>query len=192
MNSVILHGGREPHAGLDAACDHLADAFTGLGATVRTLRLAEMRIRPCAGCFGCWLRTPGECVHDDDGREVARALVEADVRVFLTPVTFGGYSSLIKTAEERGIPTISPLFRTIAGEMHHRRRYDYPSVLLAVGWQEAADAESAAVFASLVRRNGLNLHALAAESLVLTAALPAAEQRERIAALAARAKGALS
>jgi len=159
----------------------LCEELRAAGATIESLRLETMRIHPCVGCFGCWLKTPGECGYDDDGRTVARALVQCDLRIFLTPVSFGGYSGLLKTAADRMIPTISPLFVKYHGEMHHRLRYPDPARFLAVGWQQAANANSAAIFTQLVQRNALNMHAPASDSLVLTGTQTTAEQQASIA-----------
>ena len=81
-------------------------------------------------------------------------------------MTFGGYSSRLKYAVDRMIPTISPLFEKVGGEMHHKLRYPAHS-FLAVGWQSEPDAESAAVFARLAARNAINMHAPACGSTVL-------------------------
>ena len=73
--------------------------------------------------FGCWVKTPGQCVQDDPAREVARACARADLVVLFTPVTFGGYSSELKKAIDRSIPNLSPIFIRIRGETHHPCRY---------------------------------------------------------------------
>jgi len=48
------------------------------------------------GCFGCWNKTPGTCVMKDDSAKIAKAVVNSDLLIFLTPITFGGYSSELK------------------------------------------------------------------------------------------------
>jgi multimeric flavodoxin WrbA len=152
---------------------------------VDTKPLAEMRVRPCVGCFKCWVQTPGECVQNDDGRDVARAIAQSDTIAFLSPVTFGGYSSTLKHAADRMIPTISPLFQWVHGEMHHRLRYTPAKRFLSVGWQPDPDTDSANVFGDLARRNAANLHAPAWGSAVLHGGQSAAEQRGEIARLVA-------
>ncbi len=179
MHAVILHGGTARDVELEAAHTQLCAAL-GAGWTTTSLRIEDMRIRSCSGCFGCWLKTPGECVIDDDGRAVARALAVCDLRVILTPVSFGGYGGLVKLAVDRMIPNISPLFQKIDGEMHHQLRYPHPARFLVVGWQAQPNADSAAIFSQLVRRNAINMHAPTYGSLVLTAEQPADEQRARI------------
>lgn len=177
MHTVILYGGANTDTELAAIHDLLTDTLAAGGATVESLRVADMKIHPCVGCFGCWLKTPGECLIDDDGRTVARALVQCDLRVFLTPVSFGGYGGVLKTAVDRVVPTISPLFVKVNGEMHHRLRYPNPPSLLAVGWQRQPNPAGADIFAQLVQRNAINMHAPASGSLVLTGTQTTDEQR---------------
>ena len=125
---------------------------------VTTLSLAELEIAPCMGCFGCWIKTPGECVIDDAGREVARNIVGSDLVVYLTPIQFGGYSYELKKALDRTIPIISPFFRKVKGEVHHKKRYGrYPNVA-ALGWNKRHMDHEDDIFEDLVRRNAINMH----------------------------------
>ena len=81
----------------------------------------------CIGCFACWLKTPGICVETDEGRAIAEAVVHSDTVIIVAPVTFGGYSSEIKKAQDRWIPLILPDFGVYHREIHHKPRYDrYP------------------------------------------------------------------
>ena len=121
--------------------------------------LCEKKIGNCAGDFFCWIRTPGVCNINDDNRAIAEAVLDSDLMVYLTPVTFGGYSSVLKRMVDHQIQNISPFFTKIGGETHHHKRYEeYPDFLVA-GWMEAPDDQSEAVFRYLVQRNALNWHA---------------------------------
>lgn len=158
-NALILDG----RIGEDAMADQLLAVVEAEMAerdwTVTLLRLSELDIAPCVGCFGCWVKTPGECVIDDAGRDVTRAIVQSDLIVYLTPILFGGYSYELKKAVDRSIPIISPLFRKIRGEVHHKKRYaQYPRVL-ALGWMDKLTEESDDLFHSVVERNAINMHA---------------------------------
>jgi len=126
-------------------------------ATVLSLR--ELAIAPCLGCFGCWIKTPGECVIDDAGRDVARNIVGSDLVVYLTPIQFGGYSFELKKALDRSIAIISPMFRKIRGEVHHRKRYAHYPRVLALGWLERGEGDEEDIFQALVQRNAINMHA---------------------------------
>jgi len=183
MHAVILHGGSSEYVGLEAAHTELCDAMVAAGWTVDTMRLAEMSIGPCVGCFACWQRTPGECCQQDDGRVVNRAQAGVEVVVLLTPVSFGGYGSTLKYALDRIVPNISPLFVKYAGEMHHRLRYAAPRAWLSVGWLEERDAESIEVFTRLLERNALNAHAPWHQALVFSAEETAQQRREAMEAM---------
>ena len=93
--ALVLNGMAE---GEDGLSEILAGELKELGYEVTGLILRDKEIAPCLGCFGCWIKTPGICVVDDDGREVVWMTVQSDLMVFLTPVTFGGYSSDPKRA----------------------------------------------------------------------------------------------
>jgi hypothetical protein len=77
--------------------------------------------------------------------------------VFLTPVTFGGYSAELKKAVDHLIVTNLPFFRTVNGETHHSPRYRRHANLLVVGTLPERDEESEAIFATLVERNSINM-----------------------------------
>ncbi|MHA1953539.1 MAG: flavodoxin family protein [Candidatus Heimdallarchaeaceae archaeon] len=121
-----------------------------------TIVLHEKDIKPCLGCFKCWIQTPGICIIDDYGRETAKKMIQADYLIYLTPVHFGGYSSELKKALDRSICLISPFFRVYKDEIHHETRYDkYPN-LLVIGVSEKPNPEQEEIFTALVERNVLN------------------------------------
>jgi multimeric flavodoxin WrbA len=125
---------------------------------VEHIVLREKKIGNCAGDFFCWIRTPGVCNVNDDNRAIATAIVASDLMVYLTPVTFGGYSSALKRMVDHQIQNVTPFFAKVEGETHHRKRYKKYPDLLAVGWMDTADAQAKVVFRHLVQRNALNWH----------------------------------
>ena len=126
---------------------------------VQHLVIREMKIAPCVGDFLCWTKTPGICKNKDDNRLVAEAMVQSDLLVFLTPITFGGYSSLLKKGLDHLIQDISPFFAKVQGETHHKKRYKQYPDLAVIGWAEKPDDQSEQIFKHLVGRNSLNLYA---------------------------------
>ena len=80
-------------------------------------------IKPCVGCFGCWLRTPGECAIKDGYDQMGKSIHEADEVVIMSKYTYGGFSSFVKNVMDRSIGYILPYFRMYKGEMHHKPRY---------------------------------------------------------------------
>ena len=159
MKAVILDGSPiadETGARMRAA---LEAQLLERGWEVEPVILCESRIGACAGDFYCWVRTPGVCNVDDDNRGIAAQLASSDLAIYLTPVTFGGYSSTLKRMVDRQIQNVLPFFSTIDGETHHQPRYDDNPALLVVGWTETPDAKADAVFRHLAWRNAINFHA---------------------------------
>jgi len=159
--AMILDGATESGVDTRRAGDVAMDVFRRGGWRVDRLALREVDIAPCLGCFGCWIQTPGLCVIDDAGRDVARRMAQSDVLVYLTPLTFGGYSSELKKAIDRSIPNLSPLFRTVRHEVHHVKRYArYPRLVgIAVSRDRPIDPDEEELFEAVVRRNAINFYA---------------------------------
>ncbi|MCX6093301.1 MAG: NAD(P)H-dependent oxidoreductase [Candidatus Bipolaricaulota bacterium] len=179
MNAVVLDGARgtECRGALAALQQALAEA----GHTTEVIPLRERTIAPCRGCFGCWVTTAGECVIDDAGRQVARAIARCDLLVYLTPVTFGGVSSELKKAVDRMLPDILPFFARVNGETHHHWRYQKSPRLMGLGVLPRPDREAENIFKTLIERNALNLNAPRTAAAVVT---PESDLRATAAALA--------
>jgi multimeric flavodoxin WrbA len=91
----------------------------------------------------------------------------SDVQVWITPVTFGGYSPALKKALDRSIPNILPFFTKVQGEVHHPQRYVKRRSFLVFGTLAAPDAEAERIFHDLVKRNALNLDSAMTGSRVI-------------------------
>lgn len=133
MQALVLDGTGEDAAAAPSVRRALLGELERRGWRAEALTLRQMEIAPCTGCFGCWVRTPGICVIDDAGRDVARGAVQCELLVLFTRVTFGGYSSELKKAVDRVIPNLSPFFRKVRGEVHHKPRYARCPRILVVG-----------------------------------------------------------
>jgi multimeric flavodoxin WrbA len=121
--------------------------------------LRETRIQPCEGDFVCLVKTPGVCGHADAGREIAEQFVRSDLTVWLSPVTFGGYSAqLTKAVDRLGCPLIWPSLSKQHGQHHYKPRYDAYPRLLVLGVGEEHDAESERLLEALVARNAMTLY----------------------------------
>ena len=134
---------------------------------IEHLALKDMRFGHCAGDFFCWIRTPGVCKMNEAARMVARAAARCDLLVFLTPVTFGGYSAALKGAVDRLTQNNLPFFEGNDGEIHHQPRYLHHPGLLAIGWMDEVNGDEGAIFHHLVQRNAANLHCTHAVSGIL-------------------------
>jgi hypothetical protein len=136
----------------------VADALGSQGVELRVHDLTHERFAPCQGCFECWIAHPGTCKANDASNDVMRDVIASDGVVWLVAPRFGGWDPVAKAALDKVIGLISPFFTTVAGETHHRQRYErYPRwAVLAVARPEVPDDERR-IFRTLVERNVLNL-----------------------------------
>jgi len=167
MKTLVLDGSSAGDAFADSVWAAIGGAGEAKGLVPDRLLLRDMKIAPCLGCFGCWIKTPGQCVIDDEGREVCRRIVGSELVIYSTPVAFGGYSGILKNALDRTIPNISPMFRYVKREVHHQKRYSKYPRLLAIGWLPVSELDQEDTFELLIQRNALNMHAPKASALVL-------------------------
>ena len=159
MKAIILNGASLGDETVGEVGREIAAELERLGWQVQNLSLREMDIAYCLGCFQCWTHTPGLCRIHDDGQMVAEQLIQSDLAILLTPVTFGGYSSELKKTLDRNICLLSPFFMKIDGEVHHRRRYERFPIMLGVGIMTQPNGNQVQTFARLVERNAINMHA---------------------------------
>ena len=139
----------------------------GKGHQLEEIVLRDQNMSRCTGCFGCWVKKPGLCIYQDDSQKVAGRIANAQLLVMLTPITFGGYSSLLKNALDRQLPVLLPFFEKVEGEVHHALRYESYPTMLVVGSIEKENKLHENVFARLVKRNSINGHAPRSNSLVV-------------------------
>lgn len=167
MKATILNGALPGDAFVDAAGAVLQDALQAAGWSVTPWTLRDEKIAYCLGCFECWTKTPGVCRIDDAARDVAASLIGGDLTIYLTAVTFGGYSSTLKQAVDRSICLVAPFFTRIDGEVHHQERYERYPALVGLGVLPGPHPVQEQIFHTLVGRNAINLHASEHASAVL-------------------------
>ena len=89
------------------------------GAEVELVYLQGMKIKPCLGCFNCWLKTPGECLQKDDMTGLLDQLRQADVVVLATPLYVCGMTAQMKIMLDRIIPLALPFIEVRDGQCTH-------------------------------------------------------------------------
>lgn len=170
MKALILNGEEINGLSLNHVSKIIIEELKAHNFQLREVLLKEEEIADCLGCFKCWVQTPGICIIDDYGRKVAAELINSDLLIFLTPIRFGGYSYQLKKALDRMIPLISPYFKKISGEIHHKKRYSkYPSIL-AIGIMKEENESQSKIFKELVERNSINFHSPYYKAKVFNAA----------------------
>ncbi|MBN1191863.1 MAG: flavodoxin family protein [Dehalococcoidales bacterium] len=158
MKIAVLNG--NPDAGNNRFEDYLKNLSDKLAVhnhAVNILNLRDMDIKYCTGCWGCWVKTPGECVAADDSREICRVCINCDLVLFASPVIMGFTSALLKKAHDKLIPLIHPYLEFVHGEVHHKARYDkYPLIGLLLEKGRDTDNEDIEIISDIYRRDAIN------------------------------------
>ncbi|WP_304942572.1 NAD(P)H-dependent oxidoreductase [Vallitalea guaymasensis] len=93
-----------------------------------TFDLTQVAINDCIGCWTCWWKTPGRCVHKDLDEFYSKYL-NADKVIIFSKVTKGFVSGNLKTLFDRMIPHYLPYTTYSTGETMHVPRYEkYPDI----------------------------------------------------------------
>jgi multimeric flavodoxin WrbA len=143
---------------MDQYVDRLLDGIKSAGHDVQLIILRDKEIKPCTGCFNCWVKTPGNCVIRDEGNELARQYIASDHVILVSPLIMGFLSSLLKNAMDRIIPLVHPHLEDVDGEVHHKKRYDkYPIISFLLEKESFTDAEDIAIATGIFQREAINV-----------------------------------
>ena len=89
MKITILNGNSQP-AVFDTYLAQLKSTLEAGGHVVTQIDLRDIPLRYCIGCWGCWVRTPGQCSNGDvASHEMDRAVINADFVLWAAPLKMG-------------------------------------------------------------------------------------------------------
>ncbi len=134
-SSPRSHGTSKTGMLLDALVQGMSDA----GAAVETVHLRKKTVKNCIGCYTCWTKTPGICVHKDDmTNELFPKWLDADMVVYATPLYHFTVNATMKAFIERTLPVLEPFLVTGAERTTHPLRHTPPKavVLSVAGFPE--------------------------------------------------------
>lgn len=138
----------------------LVEGMREAGADVEVVNLRAKKIKNCIGCFTCWTKTPGKCIHKDDmTSELFPKWLACNLVVYATPLFFHTINATMSAFWERTLPAALPFFEQgDDGKTFHPRRYEMPaSVLLSVcGFPEAGEFDALAEFLARTRHKDAN------------------------------------
>jgi multimeric flavodoxin WrbA len=180
MKIAILNGNPKPGA-LDTYLSRLGEVLADLGHAVTRLDLRDLDLRYCIGCFGCWVKTPGECVAQDGSQYVCRAAITSDFTLWAAPLHMGFPSAPLKMAIDKMIPLVHPYIILDQGEAHHLRRYQrYPRLGLLLEPELDTDETDLRIVSDVFSRTALNMKSRLEFSLT-TATAPSSVARRILA-----------
>ena len=152
--------------------NQLVEGMQEAGAEVEVINLREKKIKNCIGCFTCWTKTPGTCIHKDDmTNEIFPKLLASDLVVYATPLYYHFVNGAMSTFMERTLPAAQPFFERREGKTVHPLRNRIPAtVILSVcGFPEESEFDALSEFLHSTRHSDVTISAeiyrAAAESL---------------------------
>ncbi|UCD08701.1 MAG: flavodoxin family protein [Dehalococcoidales bacterium] len=162
MRITILNGNPESsNSDFDDYLRTLSESLESQNHEIIIFTLREMDTRYCIGCFGCWIKTPGECSSAaDDSKEIRKYIINSELIIFASPVIMGFTSALLKRMHDKFCPLVLPYSGLYHEESHHHPRYDrYPAMGLLLQPDTDTDEEDIDIITEIYRRDSLNFHA---------------------------------
>lgn len=100
MNVLILNGSPRRHGNVSAMLDAIREEAERNGASVTTVFVSELQVKPCTGCMTC--RKTRRCVLPEDGaQQVLSAIDRCDVLVVGAPCYWGNMPGQLKIVFDR-------------------------------------------------------------------------------------------
>jgi multimeric flavodoxin WrbA len=128
LNSSPRVGGQSK---TELMLNYLVGGMRDAGAKVEVETLREKTIKNCKGCFTCWTKTPGVCVHKDDmTNELFPQWMQSDLVVYATPLYHYAMTATLKAFIERTLPAVEPFFEIHDDRTSHPLRGKYPAAVI--------------------------------------------------------------
>ncbi|MBE6024313.1 MAG: flavodoxin family protein [Cellulosilyticum sp.] len=121
------------------------------------IEIIKDQIKPCIGCFGCWLKNPGHCILNEDLiSQTTPSFAQSDYIVLVSPIYYGCYSATMKRVIDRSIPNLLPFFRKYKNEIHHEIRYKKLANQIILAYGEDLSPNEKDTFTKLTKANATN------------------------------------
>ncbi len=128
LNSSARTGGQSK---TELMLSHLVEGMREARAEVEIVNLRDKKIKVCVGCFTCWTKTPGQCVHQDAmTKELFPKWIAADVCVYATPLFHHTINATMKIFIERTLPIDEPFLLESEDRWVHPLRHKHPAVVV--------------------------------------------------------------
>lgn len=129
MNILALNSSpRKDRGGTALVLNTFLEGAKDAGAVVDLVYVYDLEIKPCLGCFACWVKTPGICVQKDDMQDLLKKRQAAEALILATPVYVDGMTSTMKAVLDRSIPLVQPFFEIRDDHCRHPPLYDQKPV----------------------------------------------------------------
>ena len=136
----------------------IKDLVLNISGEYKIIRPDE-RIKHCIGCFGCWVKTPGECVIKDGFDRTGCDMGKCEELIMISECLYGGFSEFVKKVQDRAISYVRGDFDIVENEMRHRRRYSNRIKLSAYFYGDDITEEEKRTAEGIVKANAKNFYA---------------------------------
>ncbi len=131
------------------------------GFETEIIKIGRAELKFCMGCFGCWVKKPGECIINDMMGRINRSFVNSDAVLYLSPLVFGQFSANIKNAIDRWLPNMRPFFITRPDRSTiHPARYKLNPKVIMIGYGENLSDEDEQLFSDISKKHRSNVEVL--------------------------------
>jgi len=137
--------------------NHIYSKSDFKGFDINVINTVNLTIKNCTGCFGCWVKTPGECFQKDDMPLICSGIMKSSHTIFITDVKVGFVSAELKRVNDKMIQLIHPFMDIIDKEVHHHKRYKkYPYMGLILIDSEDVTEEVIEIINGCYQRMAIN------------------------------------
>jgi multimeric flavodoxin WrbA/putative sterol carrier protein len=137
---------------------HLVSGMENAGAKVEVVHLRTKTIKNCIGCFTCWTKTPGRCIHRDDmTEELYPKFIESELAVFATPLYHFTMNAAMKAFIERTLPVLEPTLVHKGDITYHPLRGKHPGIVIlsVAGFPEISVFDQLSNYMNFIYKQGL-------------------------------------
>ena len=98
-------------------------------------------MKPCTGCAGCWIVSPGQCVTKDKAQNYAKNLIKYDTITIISRLSYGGFSYKIKRFLDRCVGYLGTYMHIVDNDVRHTKRYEHTFKLNVIFYGQASEDE---------------------------------------------------
>lgn len=161
MKALLISDQEYPTKTYQGLSDLAGSFLKKKGFDTEMIELRADNLTFCMGCFGCWIKKPGECVINDRMAQINRSVMNSDLVIYLSPIIFGQFSPNIKNVIDRGLVNMLPFFVTRPdGSTMHPPRYDsYPRQII-IGYGDEISEEDQQLFVDITKKHRRTIEVL--------------------------------
>ncbi len=91
---------------------------------VHIINVIDKHIEYCSGCFAC-MRNGGNCIHNDDMRDILEEILDSDLLIFSYPLYCYGMPAPLKALLDRTLPLSSMAMQKVGDRYEHVGQADF-------------------------------------------------------------------